>query len=118
MKSINVKMLLGHDIGVSGHYYRPAESDLRQDYMEHASDALTIDPNQRLQKKVQQLEEAEAGHLQDYEYVKKKIFEYEDRMRELEDSVSKRLSPQEYRKKYFEGENPAIGYHDPDDSDN
>ena len=52
MKSINVEMLMGHDIGVSGHYYRPAEADILEDYMTHASDALTIDPNQRLQKKV------------------------------------------------------------------
>ena len=27
MKSINVEMLIGHNIGVSGHYYRPTESD-------------------------------------------------------------------------------------------
>ena len=53
MKSINVEMLMGHNIGVSGHYYRPAEADILEDYMTHASDALTIDPNQRLQKKVQ-----------------------------------------------------------------
>ena len=51
MKSINVEMLMGHNIGVSGHYYRPAEADILEDYMTHASDALTIDPNQRLQKK-------------------------------------------------------------------
>ncbi|MGH9985401.1 MAG: tyrosine-type recombinase/integrase, partial [Nitrososphaeraceae archaeon] len=56
MKSINVKMLLGHDIGVSGHYYRPAESDLLQDFMDHACDALTINQNQRLKARVQQLE--------------------------------------------------------------
>ena len=31
--------------GVSGHYYRPAESDILEDYMTHAADALTIDPN-------------------------------------------------------------------------
>jgi site-specific recombinase XerD len=50
MKSINVEMLLGHDIGVSGYYYRPAESDILEDYMIHAADALTIDPTQRLKQ--------------------------------------------------------------------
>ena len=56
MKSINVKMLLGHGIGVSGHYYRPAESDILEDYMTHAAaDALTIDPTQRLQQENQDL---------------------------------------------------------------
>lgn len=64
MKSINVKMLLGHDIGVSGHYYRPAESDILEDYMTHAADALTIDPNQRLQKKVQELESEQAEEIE------------------------------------------------------
>ncbi|MGH9988377.1 MAG: tyrosine-type recombinase/integrase, partial [Nitrososphaeraceae archaeon] len=64
MKSINVKLLLGHDIGVSGHYYRPAESDLLEDYMTHASDALTIDPNQRLQKKVHELEGKQAREIE------------------------------------------------------
>ena len=56
MRSINVKMLMGHDIGVSGHYYRPAESDILEDYMIHAADALTIDPTQRLKIRVQELE--------------------------------------------------------------
>jgi integrase len=63
MKSINVKMLLGHDIGVSGHYYRPAESDLLEDYMTHAADALTIDPNQRLQKQVKKLETEQSEEI-------------------------------------------------------
>ena len=35
MKSINVKMLLGHNIGVSRHYYRPVESDILEDFMTH-----------------------------------------------------------------------------------
>lgn len=63
MKSINVKMLLGHDIGVSGHYYRPAESDLLEDYLSHAADALTIDPNQRLEARVQELEGQQADEI-------------------------------------------------------
>ena len=33
MKSLNVEMLLGHNVGLAGHYYRPAESDLLEDYM-------------------------------------------------------------------------------------
>ena len=56
MKSINVKILLGHEIGVSGHYYRPAESDLLEDYMIHAADALTISDEHRLKDQIQQLE--------------------------------------------------------------
>lgn len=51
MKSINVELLLlGHDIGVSVHYYRRAESDILEDFMSNASDALTISVEHRLQQ--------------------------------------------------------------------
>ena len=63
MKSINIEMLMGHNIGVSGHYYRPAESDILEDYMTHASDALTIDPTQRLQTRVKELETGQAQEI-------------------------------------------------------
>ena len=63
MKSINIEMLMGHNIGVSGHYYRPAESDILEDYMTHAADALTIDPNQRLQTRVKELETGTAQEI-------------------------------------------------------
>ena len=56
MKSINVEMLMGHNIGVSGHYYRPAESDMLEDYMTHAVDALTISSEYRLKKRNEELE--------------------------------------------------------------
>jgi hypothetical protein len=63
MKSINVEMLLGHNIGVSGHYYRPADSDILEDYMTHAADALMIDPTQRLQKENQELRKTQKDYL-------------------------------------------------------
>lgn len=63
MKSINVEVAHGHSIGVSDHYYRPAESDILEDYMTHAADALTIDPTQRLQKKVKELESEQAEEI-------------------------------------------------------
>ena len=63
MKSINVKMLLGHNIGVSGHYYRPAESDILEDYMTHAADTLTIDPTQRLKQENAELKKTQCDYL-------------------------------------------------------
>ena len=33
MKSINVKMLMGHSIGVENSYYKPTDDDLMNDYM-------------------------------------------------------------------------------------
>ena len=63
MKSINVKMLMGHNIGVSGHYYRPAESDILEDYMAHAADALTIDDTQRLKQENAELRKTQSDYL-------------------------------------------------------
>jgi integrase len=63
MKSINVEMLLGHDIGVSGHYYRPAERDILEDYMTHAADALTIDPTHRLKQENAELKKNQSDYL-------------------------------------------------------
>jgi site-specific recombinase XerD len=42
MKPINVELTHGHSIGVSSHYYRPQESQVLEDYMGYAADALTI----------------------------------------------------------------------------
>ena len=54
MRSINIELLMGRNIGVSGHYYRPTESEVLEDYLK-AVDALTIDPGQRLEKEKQEL---------------------------------------------------------------
>jgi integrase len=56
MKSLHVEMLMGHNVGLASNYYRPAESDLLEDYINHAVDSLTIDPTFRLQKRVARLE--------------------------------------------------------------
>jgi integrase len=42
MKPIHVEMLMGHSVGVSDSYYRPAEKDLLEDYMK-AVPSLTIE---------------------------------------------------------------------------
>jgi integrase len=47
-------MLEGHSIGITDHYWRPTEDELYYEY-EKAIDNLTIDPSQRLQKKVEML---------------------------------------------------------------
>jgi|SRR5918996_2889455 hypothetical protein len=82
MKSINVKMLLGHDIRVSGHYYRPAESDILEDYVSHAADALTISPEHRLETKVQQLESQQAEEI---ERLKAQLLGYKEKQTRAQD---------------------------------
>jgi len=44
MKSINVKMLMGHSIGIEDSYYRPQERDILEDYKK-AIPSLTISEN-------------------------------------------------------------------------
>ena len=57
MKRINVEITMGHNIGVSGSYYRSLEKDVLQDYLK-AVDELTIDGDTMLlQKQVAELEE-------------------------------------------------------------
>jgi integrase len=48
------EMLLGHSIGLSDSYYRPDSSEILEEYMK-AVDHLTINPENRLKKQVQEL---------------------------------------------------------------
>jgi hypothetical protein len=57
MKPINVEITMGHDIGLSGSYYRPTERDVLQDYLK-AVDLLTLDTDRvLLQRQVAELSE-------------------------------------------------------------
>jgi integrase len=49
------EMLLGHKIGLASAYYRPTEEEMLSEY-EKGIDNLTIDPANRLRKKVEKLE--------------------------------------------------------------
>lgn len=62
MKSLFVDVLANHDTGVKKHYLRVKESELLQEYLK-AVDALTIDPNQRLKARVQQLESQQSQEI-------------------------------------------------------
>ena len=48
------EMLLGHKIGLASSYYRPTEEEMLEEYHK-AEDNLTIDPANRLQRKVEML---------------------------------------------------------------
>lgn len=49
------EMLLGHKIGLAGAYYKPTEQEMLNEYLK-AIDALTVDPANRLQRKVESLQ--------------------------------------------------------------
>ena len=63
MKPIHVEKTHGHSIGISSHYYRPQESDILEDYITHAADALTISNEHRLNKQVEKLEGHQADEI-------------------------------------------------------
>jgi hypothetical protein len=49
------EMLLGHNIGLTSAYYKPTEDEMLEEYMK-AVDNLTINPENRLRRKVEKLE--------------------------------------------------------------
>jgi hypothetical protein len=50
MRPLNVELTLGHDIGLSGSYYKPTEKEILEDYLK-AVDLLTITNNQKVLEK-------------------------------------------------------------------
>jgi hypothetical protein len=88
MKSINVELLLGHNIGISRSYYRPSEKELLEDYLK-AVDSLTlnkINNNEKLEKEIDELREKNENN----EYViKSKLQEKDDALITLSDQVMK-----------------------------
>lgn len=55
MKSLNVEILMGHDIGLANSYYRPSEQELLDDYTK-AVDLLTIfNDKSKLERQVKEL---------------------------------------------------------------
>jgi hypothetical protein len=83
MKSINVEITMGHNIGVSGSYYKPTEKEVLEDYLK-AVDLLTINNNQKiLEKQINELKE----NSKDNEYIiKAKLHEKDEQIEELKNN--------------------------------
>ena len=56
MKSINIEILMGHNIGVSSSYYKPKQQEVLRDYLKVVDD-LTINDENRLKKQNERLRE-------------------------------------------------------------
>jgi len=82
MKSLNVEILMGHDIGLADSYYKPSEQELLEDYVK-AVDLLTIyNDKSKLEKQVRELNEKS----KDTEYiVKAKLIEKDDIINSMKD---------------------------------
>ena len=83
MKSLNVSYLMGHDTGITAHYYRPKMNELLDDYVKSIP-YLTINDEFRLSKQVQQLQEQDG--YQKY-VIDKKMKEKDDQITELQRSM-------------------------------
>ena len=80
MRPLNVEITLGHDIGLSGSYYKPTEKEVLEDYLK-AIDLLTITNTQKvLEKQITELKESS----KDNEYIiKAKLQEKDVQIQEL-----------------------------------
>ncbi len=80
MRPLNVENTLGHDIGLSGSYYRPTEKEVLEDYLKSV-DLLTINNNQKvLEKQIIELKEKS----NDSEYIiKAKLHEKDEQIEDL-----------------------------------
>ena len=87
MKSINIEMLMGHKIGVSGSYYKPTENELLDNYL-LALDLLTIDEENKLRNENLILKQKSKD--QDY-IINGKLMEKERQIEGLQQSIEKIL---------------------------
>ncbi len=83
MKPIHVEMLLGHNIGLSGSYYKPTEKQILEDYLKTVDYLIidkTIDSNNKFSKKMKELEEKRQH--EDY-FMRGKLQEKDEQINQL-----------------------------------
>lgn len=75
MKSLNVEILMGHDIGLADSYYKPSEQELFEDYIKSVDLLTAYNNKSKLEKQVKELKEKS----KDNEYIiKAKLQEKEE----------------------------------------
>jgi hypothetical protein len=84
MKSINIELLMGHNIGVSGSYYKPTEKEVLHDYLK-AIDLLTISDENKLSKKIKEL--SDKNNVQEY-VINGKLQEKDEQIKALQESIN------------------------------
>jgi integrase len=86
MKSINIEILMGHNIGISKSYYKPSEQDVLQDYLK-AGDFLTIGEENKLKSRINEM--SEKGRVQEY-IINKKLMEKDEEIQILNQNDKKK----------------------------
>jgi hypothetical protein len=99
MKPINVEITMGHNIGLSSHYYRPSIEEVKTDYLK-AVELLTIDShNSKFEKQISELKEKNKdseyiikGKLEEkekeIEKLREMVLDHEDAIIQLSDRIS------------------------------
>ena len=84
MKPIHVEMLLGHNIGLFGSYYKPTEKQILEDY-ENAIEILTINKENIFSKQIQQIKQ----DSKENEYtIKGKLLEKDEEIKEMREQIN------------------------------
>ncbi|NOJ29763.1 MAG: hypothetical protein DA328_06295 [Nitrososphaeraceae archaeon] len=81
MKPLNISYLMSHDTGITQHYFKPKEEELLDDYLK-AVDLLTINEENKLKSKINELTEKEK--VQDY-LINKKLMEKDEEIQLLQE---------------------------------
>ncbi|MGH9982543.1 MAG: hypothetical protein ACRD8W_01135 [Nitrososphaeraceae archaeon] len=86
MKPINVEITMGHNIGISGSYYRPKEAEVLSDYLK-AVDILTVGNDNMIMKK--QVEALQHKTKENEYIIRGKLQEKDDQINSLTTQFSK-----------------------------
>ena len=85
LKSLNVEILMGHDIGLANSYYKPSQQELLEDYLK-AVDLLTIRSDKsKLENQVKELRERSKDN--DYLF-KSKLQEKDEEIRSMKEELN------------------------------
>jgi hypothetical protein len=110
MKPINVEITMGHNIGLSSHYYRPSFEEVKADYLK-AVELLTIDSHDsKLEKQITELKQKNkeneyiiSGKLhekdEEMEGLKEQQLDSSEAIAVLSDRLTKALEDIEFLKK-------------------
>jgi hypothetical protein len=88
MRPINVEITMGHNIGISGSYYKPTENEVMIDYLK-AIDLLTINEESRLRKKVEEI--TDKGNNNEY-IIKERLEEKDQQIEYLKNKYDEEIS--------------------------
>jgi hypothetical protein len=82
MKSLNMEILMGHDIGLADSYYKPSEQELFEDYLKSVDLLSIYNDKAKLEKQVKELNEKN----KDSEYlIKARLQEKDEQIQTLMD---------------------------------